>query len=184
MGLLGKEDVMHPSDLLTDFQQHSGRHWQVIYTKSRQEKAVARQFVREHVPFYLPTYAKQYRIRGRKMQSYLPLFPGYLFAFVDEFEQHRCFRAADRISRIMPVPDESQLVSDLINVKRLIESGAPLSVESRIQVGQDVRVKAGPLAGLEGYVLRRRCQTILFVAVNFLKQGVSLAIDDFMVERI
>ena len=182
MGLMTEEVCLLPHDLLTEFQSAAERRWQVIYTKSRQEKSVARQFVKHEVPFYLPTFRKDYQIRGRRMQSYLPLFPGYVFAYVNDDERQRCFRATNRISRILDVTDPSQLVSDLANVKWLIESGAPLSVESRIQPGQPVRVRSGVLAGLEGYVLRRRGESVLFVAVNFLQQGVSLKIDDFMVE--
>jgi len=43
-------------------------------------------------------------------------------------------------------------------------------------------VKAGPFAGLEGTVVVRRGETRLLVAVNFLQQGASVEIDDFVLE--
>ena len=47
-----------------------------------------------------------------------------------------------------------------------------------------VRIRSGPLTGLEGLVIRRRGQDRLLVAVEFLQQGASVQIDDFEVERI
>lgn len=184
MPLLDAERTMFPDHLLTDLQVPEGRRWQAIYTKSRQEKALARQFVKDEIPFYLPTIPKQLVIRGRPRQSYIPLFAGYVFVYVNEEERMKTFRHTNRISRYLDVLEGGQLAHDLNRVQRLIEAGAPLTVESRIQVGQRVRIKNGVLNGLEGYVLRRRRQSTLFVAVDFLQQGVSFAIDDYMVEPI
>ena len=50
--------------------------------------------------------------------------------------------------------------------------------------GNRVRVRRGPLAGLEGAVLVRRGQTRLLVQVNFLQKGASVEIDDFLLEPI
>ena len=47
-----------------------------------------------------------------------------------------------------------------------------------------VRIKSGALKGLEGLIVKRVKTTRLQVAVNYLQQGVSVEIDDFMVEAI
>ena len=47
-----------------------------------------------------------------------------------------------------------------------------------------MRIKGGPLAGIEGTVLKRRSEARLLVSVCFLQQGASIAIDDFDVEMI
>jgi len=66
----------------------------------------------------------------------------------------------------------------------LIASGAPLTLESRLAPGDRVRVRRGPLVDLEGTVLSRRGQTRLLIAVNFLQQGASVEIDDFLLDPI
>jgi transcriptional antiterminator RfaH len=47
-----------------------------------------------------------------------------------------------------------------------------------------VRIKSGALMGLEGMILTRRGETRLLIAVHYLQQGVSVQIDDYMVEPI
>ncbi len=62
-------------------------------------------------------------------------------------------------------------MNDLRQVERLIEANVPLTAESRLQAGMNVRVRSGPFAGVEGVVLRRRGETRLLVSINFLQQG-------------
>ena len=71
---------------------------------------------------------------------------------------------------------------DLRQLHQLIAADAPLTVESRLGPGQQVRVRQGPFAGLEGTVLKRRGQMRLLVSINFLQQGASVEIDDFMLD--
>ena len=90
----------------------------------------------------------------------------------------------NRISRVLPVEDPDQLTFDLRQLRQLIAAGAPLTVESRLKPGQRVRVRQGPFAGLEGTVLKRRGETRLLVAINFLQKGASVEIDDFLLEPL
>jgi transcriptional antiterminator RfaH len=175
---------MFPESLLDDFPAEScERSWYVIYTKSRQEKALARELLQREVPFFCPTIPKENYIRGRVVQSHLPLFPCYVFVLGDEDERVATLKT-NRVSRVLPVLDQVELRSDLRQIRDLIDSGAPLTVESRLGPGRRVRVKCGPLAGLEGIVVCRRGECHLIVSVNFLQQGASVAIDDFMLEPI
>jgi hypothetical protein len=66
----------------------------------------------------------------------------------------------------------------------LIDSGAALTIESRLEANQPVRVRAGALMGMEGIVVRRKNQTRLVVWVKMLQQGVSLEIEDYLLEPI
>ena len=72
---------------------------------------------------------------------------------------------------MLTVEDAEQLVRDLRQIKRLIESDAPLTIERRIAPGQRVRIEQAALMGMEGTVLVRRGETRLLVCVNFLQQG-------------
>jgi transcription antitermination factor NusG len=69
-------------------------------------------------------------------------------------------------------------------IKRLIDSEHPLTPEARIEPGQMVRVKSGPLRGVEGVVLKRRGEQRLMVAVRFLNQGASIELEDVDLERL
>ena len=52
----------------------------------------------------------------------------------------------------------------------------------RLQPGTPVAIVSGPLAGLEGKVLRSGTRCRFFVEVQFLQRGVSVELDGSMVQ--
>ena len=184
MPILAAETTAFPADLFDEAAfEPSARCWWAVYTKSRQEKALARQLLRSEVPFYLPLVPKENIVRGRRIRSHVPLFGGYVFLFAQEDERVQALMT-NRISRILSITDQEGLYRDLKQVRHLIATDAPLTIERRLLPGQRVRVKAGAMMGLEGTVLSRRGDCRLLVAVNFLQQGASVAIDDCMLEPV
>jgi transcription antitermination factor NusG len=117
------------------------------------------------------------------VSSYNPLFPGYVFLYGSEQERVRSLMT-NRISRVLTIEDPAALLYDLRQLRQLIASNAPLTVESRLVPGNRVRVRRGPLAGLEGTVLTRRGKTRLLVSVDFIQQGASVEVDDFVLEPL
>ncbi len=184
MPILAEQTSLYPETLLNGFSsQPSERRWWALYTKARQEKALARSLLGYQIPFYLPLVKRTRLIRGRKFCSQAPLFSGYVFLYGSDAERV-CALTTNRISRTLAVDDADRLRCDLRQVQQLIEAGAPLTVESRLAPGNRVRVRHGALAGLEGMVLSRRGQTRLLVSVDFLQQGASVEIDDYFLEPI
>lgn len=188
MPILAEEPSMFPENLLgpeglAATSPQVERCWWALYTKARQEKAVARQLHKFRVPFYLPLIPKTSVYRGRKITSQIPLFTAYMFLFGTEEDRVKAL-TTNRLSNILRVPDQLQISHDLAQVQQLIAARAPLTVESRLMPGRRVRVRSGVFAGLEGVVLSRVKQTRLIIAVHFLQQGVSVEIDDFMLEPL
>lgn len=192
MPILEQETSVYPDYLLSEppylcggptavEDDGSERRWWAVYTKSRQEKALARHLIGHDVPFYLPLIPKDNIIRARRVRSHIPLFGGYLFLFGNEHERVTTL-TTNRISRILLVPDQQSLCRELANVQTLIESDAPLAVERRLQAGDPVRIKNGSLKGLEGHIIKRHGKSRLLVAVTYLQQGVSVEIDDCALE--
>lgn len=179
------ETFVHPHDLLdsTALPGTKERQWQVLYTKARHEKAVARQLQVRGIPFYLPLIDKTAVCRGRRVSSRVPLFPGYVFLYGDADERRQSLET-NRVSQVFDVPSCDELLWDLRQIQQLIAARTPLSSESRLAPGQRVRVKHGSFQGLEGTVVMRRGETRLVISVEFLQRGASVAIDDFMVEAI
>lgn len=159
------------------------RRWWVVHTKSRQEKSVARDLLDRETPFYLPLVRKTGLRRGRKTSSYIPLFTGYLFMFGSELDRYLSMKT-NRVAQFLPVADDGQFVHELHDISRLIDSGTPLTVEARLQAGARVRIKSGALAGVEGTVIERRRKCRVMVAVNLIQRGVSVEIDDFLLEPL
>lgn len=186
MPILAQEPNLYPDSLLetptpADGVKPLADPWWAAYTKPRQEKAVARELWDRKIAFYLPLVRRTAVYNRHHITAFTPLFPGYVF--VCGWEDARAFTlGTGRILRILPVDEPEQLRRDLRQIEHLIASGAPLTVESRLLPGSRVRVKRGPLAGLEGTVMVRRGQTRLLVHVNFLQQGASVEIDDYLLE--
>ncbi len=133
------------------------------------------------IPFFLPLVPKENLIRGKKVKSLIPVFGGYIFLFVSEEERVQAL-TTNRISTILDVEDQDQLAYDLRNVEQLIQSDAPLTVEARLVAGQKVRIKTGPMQGLEGVIEKRRGQAVLYVSVMMLQQSATIEIDDYLLE--
>jgi transcriptional antiterminator RfaH len=176
--------AIYPEGLLEGLaSQPPDRRWWVLYTRVHQEKAIARQLRALGVPYYLPLVEKANVWRGRRFVSRVPVFAGYVFLFGSE-EERVTSLTTNRVSRVLVVDDLTQLTEDLRQLERLIASGAPLTIERRLSPGDRVRVRSGPLAGLEGTVLKRHGATRLLVAVNLLQQGASVDIDACQLEPI
>lgn len=186
MPILDREPALYPEDLFCSqdsCETTTDRKWWAVYTKPRQEKSLARELLNYQVPFFLPLITKRMIYRGRRIQSQLPLFSGYLFLLGSDEERLRAV-ATNRVSQLVTVHDEASLVSDLRSIHQLIQADAPLSVESRLQPGKRVRVTAGPFMGLEGTVEACKSGYRLIVGVQLLQRGVSLEIDDAYLEVI
>ena len=187
MPILGKETSRYPDNVLerefNDSVLAEGHRWWAYFTKPRQEKALVRDLHASGIPFYLPLVKKDNLIRGKRVSSHLPLFPAYVFALTDGDGRVQSMKT-NRICSTLPVEEPEELRRDLAQLDLLIQAGVPLTIESRLAPGQRVRIRKGSLAGIDGIVLERRGRCRLLVAVHFLQSGVSLEIDDFMLDPV
>jgi len=184
MPILPKQRDIFPAELLDEQEVADAGGWIAFYTLSRREKDLMRKLEAATVPFYAPLVKRRLRSPGGRTRiSYVPLFPGYVFSRVDD-EQRRAALATNTIARWLPIGDATAFVADLRNIKRLIDTDQPLTAEARLEAGQPVRVRSGPLLGLEGMVVKRRNEQRLVVAVRFLNQGASIELEDIDLERL
>lgn len=182
MPILPPEPAAYPANLLDDVGRTTGgRRWWIVYTKSRQEKALARALRAQEVAHHLPLVARSISGRGRPVCVFVPVFPCYVFVYGDHRDRELSLKT-NRVCSVLPVPDGDALCSDLARVQTLIDCGEPLTVEARLAPGEWVRVRKGPLEGIEGTILQRKRRTFLVVAVRMLQQGVSVEVEDRLVE--
>ncbi len=186
MPILARELDLFPEDLLEQqgLGQEADKLWWAIYTKSRHEKELMRRLCGLNIAFYTPLIARRRRSPGGRIRTaYVALFAGYVFLYGNESDRC-CALGTNCVSRCLHVSDGVELTRDLRQIHRLIESGAPLTPEARLDPGVGVRVRSGPLAGIEGVVIKRAGATRLQIAVNFLQKGASLLLEDTEVERL
>lgn len=186
MPILARELDTYPEDLFDQplLGQQTDCGWWTLYTRSRQEKELARCLVALEINFYCPIVPRRTRSpSGRIRVAHVPLFSNYVFIYGDD-EKRRNALTTNCVSRWLPVPDNVELTTDLRQIRQLIETGAPLTPEARLQPGMPVVVRSGPFIGLEGIVIKRFNETRLLVSVNFLKQGASVQIEDCQLQGI
>lgn len=125
---------------------------------------------------------KRYRSpKGRLRTSFVPLFPNYVFLFASESERYLAM-TTNCISRCNEIKDHERLVTDLAQIFEVVNAGVPLTPEARLEPGNRVRVKSGPFANYEGTVIRREGKTRLLLSIHFLEQGVSMEMDEGLLE--
>jgi len=160
--------------------------WVLLYTRSRYEKRVAHLCTRSGARYYLPL--QEHRTgRDHRGRSYsLPLFPSYVFACLTADQQHQLLMMQG-IARVIPVRQPGRMLSELKEIRRLLETGAPVCVAPTLVRGTRVRVARGPLAGLEGMVVdsrRRAARHELLINVTILGRAVATEIDLLEVEPV
>jgi transcription antitermination factor NusG len=189
MPLLEAEVYQYPEDLLTSAVNGvtavpADMQWWAAQTRSRQEKQLMRRLRARDIAFYCPITPHHYRSpAGRARTSYLPLFANYVFIAGDEQARYQALTSGC-VANCLLASDPARLVQQLHAIQQAITAGVPLRPEARIPVGTPVRVRAGAFQGVQGVIAERRGKTRLYLKVDFIQQGASLAVDDWEVERI
>ncbi len=186
MPILGREDDIYPSDLLdgdttlTDLE----RQWWCVYTKSRREKDLMRKLATLGISHYGPIVPKRYRSpNGRLRTSFIPLFANYVFMFGSDEDRQKAINT-NCISKCSLIDDREALVSDLRQILKVVDAGVALTPEAKLSAGARVRVRTGPFAGYEGNVIRREGKTRLLLSIQYLAKGVSMEMDEGVLEPI
>ncbi len=185
MPVLAHEPACFPDDLLemSHTFDRENRYWSVVHTRPRQEKCLARYLRSLRVPYYLPLLSRRLRLRGRTTTSHIPLFPSYVSILCTQMERLAAYDSGRAVG-CLDVPNQTGFWQDLQTIERLIESGMPITREDRMGPGDRVVVRSGPLAGLEGTILRLENSRRLLVQVDFIQRGASVLADDFDLEVI
>ena len=154
--------------------------WYAVYTRSNFEKRVATELAAKNVEHYLPVVPQLHQWKDRRKMIDVPVFPGYVFArFRDSFiTRLQVLRTAGTVrilgqgERIEPVPD-----AQIESIQRLLKANVPCFAHPFLREGAWVRVKRGPLRGLEGLLVRVKSKSRLVLSVTLLSQSVATEID-------
>jgi len=153
--------------------------WYAVYTCANHEKRVADQFVGRSVEHFLPQYESVRKWKDRKVRLQLPLFPGYLFVHMAPQERLRVLQVSGVVRLVgfngspTPLPEE-----DLERVREFLGQGWRAEPHPYLQAGRRARVMRGPLAGMEGIVLRRKNRSRLVISFDLIQRSMMIEIDE------
>lgn len=157
--------------------------WLLLHTRARQEKAVAGSLEAIGVEGYLPLVSVRRRYGHRKRETMAPLFPSYVFA--------RCpveatWRVQDcgRVAQVLEIVDQGRFNREIEQIRLAIEADVRLDPHPFLKTGTRVRVRAGPLRGVEGIVEITRKVDRLVLQIHTLGQAASVEIDAAEVETL
>jgi len=161
--------------------------WRVVWTRSNCEQLVYDQLAPKGFDLFLPT-AEAWSRRGRvRVRGRVPLFRGYLFLrhAVDKASYLEVCRArglvrllGERWDQLEAIPD-----SEIAAIRKLVRSELLIFPYPYLREGQRVRVTDGPLADVEGILVRGNPKQGLFVvSVELLRRSVAVHLDCTMLE--
>ena len=163
--------------------------WFAVWTRSQCEPRVEEALRRKNLDVFLPRIRQLSRRRDRRLVLERPLFPGYIFPrFVPSREAYLKVASTEGVVRILgdrwdalhPIPDEQ-----VEAVRRLVAASDKVQPVPWVRVGDRVRITAGALAGLEGFVLEWRAGRSRFVvSVDLLQRSVGVEVPSELLERI
>ena len=159
--------------------------WYALYTRHQHEKAVAHILTNKGFETLLPLYSVARRWKDRTKLLFLPLFPCYVFLN----------GGLERRLDIMTTPGIHALVSsagqpaaippaEIDAIRRAVESGARLEPHPLLKSGDWVRVKCGPLEGIQGILVRKKNLYRLVLSVEMLGKAAAVEVDAVLVERL
>lgn len=157
--------------------------WYALYTRHQHEKTVAGMLEGKGFEVFLPLYAAAHRWQDRVKRLLLPLFPGYLFIR----------SAPDRRMHARITPGVIQLVpgdrpipiaqAEIEGLRQLEARRSAVQPHPFLKTGDWVRVKNGPLEGIEGILAHWKGGYRLVLSVDLLQQSAAVEIDASIVER-
>lgn len=162
-----------------------GTLWTAVHTKPRCEKVVVDHCARHEIPCYLPLRCRKKRYQRRWVETFLPMFPGYVFVQTNP-DRHTTLLQTHRVVHILQVDAvmERQLVEELRALQQLERCQAEQEIEVRPELvpGALVRICEGPLKGAEGIVERRNDGFRITVNIELLGQSASVLIESELLE--
>jgi transcription antitermination factor NusG len=173
-GTVGSRDVA----ALSRPTREPDTRWYAAYTCAQHEKSVARQLEARSIESFLPLYEKVSRWKDRSVKVQLPLFIGYVFVRMALEEKLRVLQIPSVVRLVGFHGSPTALTDDEMEAMRngltRILNAEPCPY---LQVGRRVRIKSGPLAGLEGILLRKKASYRFVLSLELIRRSIVVDVE-------
>jgi transcription antitermination factor NusG len=156
--------------------------WFAVWTHSHCEQLVHDQLAGKGYRMFLPTMRTWSRRAGTQRLIPVPMFQSYLFinhamdkrGYIEILNTRGVVRIlGGRWDELLPVAD-----ADIDALQRIQDADVPVLPHAYLREGQRVRIREGPLTGVEGVLVRSRLNRgVLVLSVDLLRQSVALEVD-------
>ena len=165
--------------------EEKSAQWYAIRVRSNFEKQVSISLRAREIEEFLPSYVLKNRWSDRVKEISRPLFPGYLFSY---------FHTDTQLSKIIATPGVVHVVTaskgvpapiaqlEIDTIRQLVTSAVAIKPYPYLNTGDRVRIKRGPLAGLEGILTEFRKKYRVIVSVTILARSVAVDLESDWIE--
>src|SRR6202163_3553507 len=129
--------------------------WYAIHTRHQHEKTVAQILTTKGFQTLLPLYQSARRWKDRTKLLSLPLFPCYVF-LKGGLERRLDIMTTPGIYALVANAGQPAAIpsAEIEAIRRAVECGVRIEPHPFLKCGEFMRVKSGPLAGIQGILVR------------------------------
>ncbi len=154
-----------------------GERWYAVYTRSRHEKVIAQQLIGKGVEHFLPLFESVHRWKDRRTRVSVPLFPGYLFVRIRMTDRRAVISVPGVVGFVGNSAGPLAIAGCEIEALRLcLAQQARLQPCPYLAIGRKGRVTSGPLADMEGILVRRKGGTRLVLSITLIHRSVEVEV--------
>lgn len=159
--------------------------WHALYTRHHHEKSIARMLTAKGFNVFLPLYAAPRRWKDRTTIVTLPLFSCYVF-IQGGMRRHLNIVTTPGIHGFVCSAGLPAVIAprEINSIRQAVERCVKIEPHPFIHRGDRVRVRSGPLAGIEGILVRKKNFSRLVLTVELLGKSAAVEVDVSTVERI
>ncbi|MCL4789389.1 MAG: hypothetical protein KJ070_21810 [Verrucomicrobia bacterium] len=157
--------------------------WFVAHTKPRREKKLVEYCQRQGFAVTLPCYSSAHKYRGKTVVFQKPLFPGYVFLQLEP-GQKDAVRQNDHVANLLEVFDQETFYQQLKDILLALEANLDVRLAPTIGEGMRVKIRSGPLQGIEGLVEQRYGMNTVLLRLDFINQAAAVKVEADLLEMI
>lgn len=159
--------------------------WFALHTRHQHEKTAADVLSNKGFEVFLPLYEAVHRWKDRKKQVSLPLYPCYVF-LRGGLDRKLQIVTTPGVHGIVSVGDRPGVIADaeIDSIRQVLASSLKVEPHPFLKCGDRVRVRYGPLEGIEGILVRKKNLFRLVLSVELLHKSVAVEVDASTVEHV
>jgi len=148
--------------------------WYAAHTQPRHEKNVERHLRMREIETYLPLHREVRLWNQRRAEVTIPLFPGYVFVRLYLKDRLKALEHPSVVSFVSFSGRPATLPDTEIQALRNTLAQREAEPYPYLTPGKRVRIRSGPLAGLEGTIVRKKGRLRMIVSVDFLQRSIAV----------
>jgi transcription antitermination factor NusG len=152
-------------------------HWFAVYTMPQSEESVRRVLDTKRVESFFPTYEVQRVWKNRqRVKSNRPLFPSYVFVRINGQQRGVVLRTPNALRIVgnhlgpVAIPDRE------VDMLRSETYRNRLEPYRELVIGKKVRIRCGPMEGLEGTLIEKRNSLRFILTVAMINQHAAIEV--------